>query len=401
MPTCWQATPAVIVPFLSSVVNRKLAEGKRMRFRPALLEEWLRDYYFTAQIDISSSGVQPYSMAELRAKTGLSHEEIDALEFRDGYSLGTPALRTAIARRWGDGEPEKVMTTSGSSEAISLVLMTLLRPADEVIVVQPGYHLLVEFAAALDCTVKTWRLDADDGWRASPDVLAELVTERTRAIIVNFPQNPTGASIGEDDRRILLHYAEEVGAYVLWDAAFTELTYETDPLPDISIHYPRGISFGTFSKAFGLPGLRFGWCIAPPDVLASCMRIRDYTTLHVSPLIELLALRVLENADGFLEPRLKQARANRSILREWADAAGDHVSLALPAGGVAAFPRLDSLTGTDEFCEKLFQQHGVLVVPGSCFGCPRHIRLGFGGPTDELVLGLERLNTALSVVASR
>lgn len=367
-----------------------------MRLRPAPLEDWLRDYYFTAETDISSSGVQPYSMAELRAKTGLGHEDMDALVFNDGYSLGSPPVRAAIARRWGDGDPEKVMTTCGSSEAISLVLMTLLQPGDEVIAVQPGYHLLIEFAAALGCTTKIWRLDPDDGWNASLAELAELVTDRTRAIVVNFPQNPTGASIGESELRTLLHCAERVGAYVLWDAAFAELTYGTNPLPGVS-HYPKGISFGTFSKAFGLPGLRFGWCIGPPAVLAGCMRIRDYTTLHVSPLIELLAFRVVENADSFLGPRLKQARANRAILGEWADAAAEHVSLILPAGGVTAFPRLNEFTDTGEFCEDLFRRDGVLVVPGSCFGCPRHIRLGFGGATDELIRGLDKLGLALGL----
>jgi capreomycidine synthase len=371
-----------------------------MRLRPALLEDWLRDYYFAAEIDISSSGVQPYSMAELRAMTGLGHEDIDALVFGDGYSLGAPAVRTAIARRWGDGDPEKIMTTSGSSEAISLVLMALLQPGDEVIVVQPGYHLLAEFAVALGGVTKTWLLSADDGWKPSVSELAELVTERTRAIIVNFPQNPTGTSIGEDDLRMLVRCAEQAGAYVLWDAAFADLTYDTGPLPDVSLLYRRGISFGTFSKAFGLPGLRFGWCVAPPEVLVGCMRIRDYTTLHVSPLIELLALRVLENADRFLEPRLRQATSNRSILREWADSLAGHVSLALPAGGVAAFPRLEGLTDTGEFCEDLFRQRGVLVVPGSCFGAPAHIRLGFGGATDELLLGLDRLGSALTATAT-
>ncbi len=366
-----------------------------MRLRPAPLEDWLRDYYFAAEIDISSSGVQPYSMAELRAKTGLCHDQIDALVFNDGYSLGAPAVRAAIAGLWGDGEPDKVMTTCGSSEAISLVLTALLRPGDEVVVVRPGYHLLVDFAVALGCTVRNWQLDADDGWNAPAGQLEELVTQRTRAIIVNFPQNPTGASIGEQDLRALVRRADEAGAYILWDAAFAELTYEAPALPDISVLYSRGISFGTFSKAFGLPGLRFGWCIAPPDVLTDCVRIRDYTTLHVSPLIELLALRVLENAGSFVEPRLKQARHNRDILTEWADAHAGQVSLIAPAGGVAGFPRLRQLTNTDDFCEELFRRHGVLVVPGSCFGRPGHIRLGFGGATDELVRGLDRLGGLL------
>jgi capreomycidine synthase len=370
--------------------------GLGARLRPAPLEDWLRDYYFAAQIDISSSGVQPYSMAELRAFTGLNHEDLDSLVFSDGYSLGTPAVRAAIARIWGDGNAEKVMTTSGSSEAISLVLMALLHSGDEIIVVHPGYHLLIEFAAALGCTARVWSLDADDDWKASMDELTGLVTERTRAIIVNFPHNPTGATISGYDLQRLLSSASQVGAYILWDAAFVDLTYDADPLPDVSVAYERGISFGTFSKAFGLPGLRFGWCMAPPGLLADCVRIRDYTTLHVSPLIELLALRVLENAERFLNPRLQQARTNRRILMDWASSAEDRISLSLPAGGVTAFPRLDGMEDTSEFCEELFREHGVLVVPGACFGWPSHIRLGYGGGTADLVRGLDRLAGALT-----
>lgn len=380
-----------------------------MRLPAARLEDWLRDYYFTAEIDISSSGVHSYSMAELRAMTGLDHAEIDELVFDDGYSLGTPAVRRHIARRWGDGDPSRVMTTSGSSEAISLVLTALLRPGDEVVVVEPGYHALVAFAAGLGCATRTWRLHRARGWRPSLDELAALVSERTKAIIVNFPQNPTGVSITEAELRRLVAIAESAGpaeaaeeaagasgAYLLFDAAFADLTYDAPPLPDISTLYERGIGFGTFSKAFGLPGLRFGWCLAPPAVLAECVRIRDYTTLHVSPLVELLALVVLRNADACLEPRMKQARANRDLVREWADAHPDLVSLVTPLGGVTAFPRLHGLADTHAFCDDLFTRRGVLVIPGSCFGAPEHIRLGFGGPAEPLAEGLDRLTAALT-----
>ncbi|MEV6868610.1 capreomycidine synthase [Streptosporangium subroseum] len=372
-----------------------------MQLRPAPLEDWLRDNYFTAEIDISSSGVQPYSMSDVRSLTGLTHDELDRLVFDDGYSLGTPAVRAEIAKRWGGGDPDKVMTTSGSGEAISLVLMSLLRPGDEVVVVQPGYHLLIELAVGLGCTVRTWHLDVDRDWQPSIDEGLELITERTRAVIVNFPQNPTGVSITEEDLLRLVDRARQVGAYLLWDAAFAELTYETDPLPDVSTVYERGIGFGTFSKVFGLAGLRFGWCLAPPEVLRDCVRIRDYTTLHVAPLIELVALRVLQHAEAFIEPRHQQARTNREILRRWARANEGLVSLALPTGGVAAFPRLEGVSDVDAFCDRLFKEQGVLVIPGSCFGAPQHIRLGFGGQADQLVEGLDRLATALTAATSR
>jgi capreomycidine synthase len=370
-----------------------------MKLRSAPLEDWLRDYYFSAEIDISSSGVQTYSMAELLALTGLGHGVLDELVFDDGYSLGTPAVRDVIAQRWGNGDASRVMTTNGSSEAIALVLTALLQPGDEVVVVRPGYHSLIEYAIGLGCTVRTWRLDAAAGWRPSLAELDELVTDRTRAIIVNFPQNPTGVSITAAELDTLVATAQRVGAYLLWDAAFADLVYDTEPLPDASNFYERGIGFGTFSKAFGLPGLRFGWCTAPPDVLETCVVIRDYTTLHNAPLIELLALHVLRNADRFIAPALAQARQNRELVRQWADANPEHVSLTLPAGGVAAFPELIGPPDVDEFCEDLFQQQGVLVIPGSCFGAPRHIRLGFGCRTDKLAEGLERLTTTLLKVS--
>jgi capreomycidine synthase len=366
-----------------------------MKVRPAPLEDWLRDYYFGAEYDISSSGVEPYSMAELRTMTGLRQADLDELVFTDGYSLGAPAVRDVIAARWGDGDPARVMTANGSSESISLVLMALLRPGDEVVVVEPGYHLLTEFAIGLGCVPRVWPLDPAAGWRPDLDELAGLVTDRTRAIIVNFPQNPTGASITAAELDRLVAIARGVGAYLLWDAAFADLVLDGDPLPDPSTRYDRAISFGTFSKAFGLPGLRFGWCLAPPDVLAECVRIRDYTTLHVAPLIELLALRVLENAASFLGPRLEQARMNREIFREWAAARPGQISTALPTGGVATFPRLIGVPDVDKFCDDLFQRRGVLVIPGSCFGRPQHIRLGYGGATDDLVRGLDRLGDAL------
>jgi capreomycidine synthase len=288
-----------------------------------------------------------------------------------------------------------VMTASGSSEAISAVLMVLLQQGDEVIVVRPGYHLLVKFVEALGCHVKVWTLDDGADWKPQIEQLDELVTGRTRAIIVNFPHNPTGTTIGESELQTLLDHADKAGAYVLWDAAFAELTYETSPLRDISLRYDKGISFGTFSKAFGLPGLRFGWCVGPPGILADCVRLRDYTTLHVSPLVELVAYQVLKNADSFIKPRLAQAVLNRKMVREWMGSVADYVSFVLPEGGVAGFPRLNKIADTDRFCEDLYRKRGVLVVPGSCFGYPRHIRLGFGGPRDELVRGLEILSEAL------
>jgi capreomycidine synthase len=367
-----------------------------MRLPAAPLEDWLRERYFTAEIDISSSGVQPYTMAELRAITGLRYADLDRLVFTDGYSVGAPEVREAIARRWGDGDAGRVMTCNGSSEAVSLVLSSLLSAGDEVVVVEPGYHLLIEYALSLGCTPRVWRLDPERDWRPSLDELDELVTPRTRAIIMNFPHNPTGSGLTGPELRRVVDIAGRAGAYLLSDAALADLVPDGNRLPHVATLYDRGIDFGTFSKAFGLPGLRFGWCLAPPGVIDGCVRVRDYTTLHVAPILELLALRVIEHADAFVRPRLEQATRNLGILEKWVAENAGRVEMAPVVGGVAAFPRLVGLGSADAFCERLFRDRGVLVVPGSCFGVPEHVRIGYGGSTAELTQGLDRLTEALS-----
>lgn len=366
-----------------------------MDVAPALLEYWLRDRYFTSEIDIGGSGVENFSFAELRELLDLPLEDLDQIVFRDSRSLGAPDLRAAIARRWGNGDTERAMATHGSSEAIFLILNTLLRAGDEVVVLDPGYHSLSALAGAIGCELKPWHLHF--AHQFVPDVAEaqHLITPRTRMVIVNFPHNPTGASLTLDQQAALIQATADVGAYLLWDAAFAEITYDRPPLPDPGAQYERTISFGTLSKAYGLPGLRFGWCLAPPDVLERCIQLRDYMTLHLSPLVELIAQRVIERGDRLLSMRLEQARRNRAILGEWIAQQQGLVEWVPPQGGVTAFVRFPGIADNDAFCRRLASVHGVLLVPGSCFHHPDQVRLGFGGPTSELEEGLARLSHAL------
>ena len=370
-------------------------EGLQVDIMPAQLEDWLRDYYFTNEIDISSSGVESFSLADIRALTGLSIETLDAIVFRDSPSYGQMRLRKAIAQRWGNDDPEHVMATNGSSEAIFLVMNALLRAGDEVVVLDPAYHALGSIAKALGCRLVPWHLSEEEGFSPDLTLLSKLLTSHTRMVIVNFPHNPTGASLTTRQQEDLLHAVENVGAYLVWDAAFAEIVYEHSPLPDPTRHYGRAISFGTLSKAYGLSGLRVGWCVAPPEVLKRCMHLRDYITLALSPLVEMIAAHVVEHGDLILERRLTQARLNLTIVALWMDRHAGFLDWTAPRGGVTVFPRLHTISDVDAFCHRLLREHSVLLVPGSCFGRPQHVRLGFGGSTASLQQGLARLSTAL------
>lgn len=116
-------------------------------------------------------------------------------------------------------------------------------------------------------------------------------------VVVNLPHNPTGATVTPDQQRELIDLCARAGAYLVWDMAFSDLTYDGPPLPDPGLFYERAVSMGTLSKAYGLPGLRLGWCLAPPEVLERFIRIRDYLTLHLSPLVEMIAERAIRGGD--------------------------------------------------------------------------------------------------------
>jgi len=367
----------------------------------ALLEDWMRRYYFRVELDLGSSGVQDWSMAELRELLEIDYSEIDALVFHDSETLGGAGLRQAIAERWTHGDVNRVMATHGSTEANFLVMTALLRPGDEVVVLDPCYPQLFAIAEAIGCHLKRWPLRWERGFCGSLDDARAVIGEKTRMVVVNFPHNPTGASISADEQIELIDLVSRAGAYLIWDGAFADLTFDTPKLPDPVLMYDRAISMGTLSKAYGLPGLRVGWCLASPETLAKMVTVRDYLTLHLSPLVELLAAKAIAKADLLTGLRLAQARHNLGILDRWIAMQDGRVEWARPRGGVTAFVRFPQVMDVEAFCIDLAETERVMLVPGTCFGYHKHARLGFGGPTPAFEEGLRRVGGAIAAAAGK
>jgi capreomycidine synthase len=363
----------------------------------ALLEQWMRDYYHKVDHDIGSSGVRDLTMAEFRTLCGFELSDLDPMVFHDSESYGGTRLRAALADRWAGGDLDRMMVTHGSSEAIYLVMQLALDPGDEVIVLDPAYQQLYDIAAARDCRITRWRLDARDGFAADLERLRHLARSGPRMIVVNFPHNPTGVSITAEEQKELVAIAAEARAWLVWDHAFGELTYTADPLPLPAQWYDRCIAFGTFSKSYGLAGLRVGWCLAPPDLLARMALWRDYIALYVSPILEFFAEQAVRHADRIVARQSEHARANLRLLREWAEGRPGLVRFTPPDGGVCAFVEFPGQPDVVRSCRRLAEEHRVLLVPGACFGDAYrdYARLGFGGTTAELTAGLSLLERVL------
>jgi capreomycidine synthase len=361
----------------------------------ALLEEWMRRFYFEVDSDLGSSGVEDFSVGEIRRLTGLSSQELDDMMLCDSRTLGGPELRQALADRFLDGDPSRVIATHGSTEANFLIMQALLSPGDEVVVLEPIYQQLRAIAEAIGCRLRSWPLHAERGFRPDVEEGVALIGPSTRMVVVNFPHNPTGATLERDEQVKLIDAARRHGAWLVWDGAFTELVYDGEPLPEPLLEYERVVSMGTLSKAYGLPGLRVGWCLAGEEVLRRFVRLRDYLTLHLSPLVELFACRAIQNGDRLVALRRRQAVANLATVEAWMEEHAEHVDWFRPRGGVSAFPRLRQVGDVTGFCRRLAEEQRVMLVPGECFRFPRHVRFGFGAAPANLKRGLQGLSRAL------
>ncbi|HLU99376.1 MAG TPA: capreomycidine synthase [Thermobifida alba] len=372
------------------------------REEPPVLEEWYRRHLGPDLHDISSSGVYPYTFAEIRELCRIPAEDLDAVVMDDSVSQGGAGIRQAIADRYAGGDAERVLVTHGSSEAIALTLGTLLRAGDRVVVQQGIYHSLGHYPRAAGCEVAELPAAAVRDGAIDEDVLQGLVTPGTTAVVVNFPHNPSGVTLSPQGLKSLTERTATVGATLVWDAATAEVAHRWDVLPDPAATCDDTISYGTFSKTFGLPGLRVGWAVAPPELITAVFPLRDRTTLFLSPLVELIAERAMRHADVLIGTRAAEARRNLAHFTGWMAEHEDLVRWTPPEGGVCALPVFRGLeraaggpAAVERFCLELLSRHRTLLVPGTAFGVPHGARLGFGGPEESFRTGLAELSAFL------
>ena len=245
-----------------------------VRIEPFQLERWMTKYEVNVKWDIAESGIYPMSVREILNLLPPEERatELDRLlDLRLGYSeaCGSAELRGLIAAAYENTSPDEILITTGAIEANFLLFNELLSAGDRIVVVSPAYQQLHSLAKAIGCEVALWKLRDDEGFRFDLGDLRALATPGTRMIVVNTPHNPTGSMLSEQQLREIYALAEELDAWVLNDEAYRWLDLPGSPLlaPPMRNLGPRAISTGTFSKPFGLPGLRIGCIAAPPEVV--------------------------------------------------------------------------------------------------------------------------------------
>lgn len=350
--------------------------------QPFLLERYFAEHEFATPYLLCASDLESVPMREL---VDGADDELAELwsELRLGYTetTGHPLLRAELAALYATLTPDDVVTFAGASEAITSLVSGLVGPGDHAIVTWPGYQSLYEVARAAGADVTTIELREADGWEIDLAAVRAAVRPTTRLIVVNGPHNPTGMLPSAETWQALADLAGEAGATLLCDEVYRLL--EHDPADRLAAGADLGdhvVSVGVLSKSYGLAGLRIGWLATRSDAIrAAAIRVKDYGSMCNAGPAELLGVMALRAAEPILERNRALVRANAALVDDLLGGHPDRLAWVRPRAGAIGFPRVLGDESADAFCDRLREQQGVLLLPGTVYGHDgNHVRLGFG-----------------------
>ncbi len=294
-----------------------------------------------------------------------------------------------------DYHPEdEIILTVGASQAIDLALRAIINPGEEVIVVEPtfvSYAPVVSLTGGIPVAVQT---DAKDEFKLQAEQLEHAITEKTKAIILCNPNNPTGTVLQKEELVQIAQVVQKHDLIVLSDEIYAELTYDEayTSLAAIEGMKERTILISGFSKAFAMTGWRLGYVAGPDEFIQAMLKIHQYTVMSAPTMAQHAALEALTNGRQSVVNMKKSYRQRRNYVVHAFKEMG--LACHLPGGAFYVFPSI-SETGltAEEFAEQLLQQEKVAVVPGNVFGesGKGHIRVSYAASLEQLEEAMKRM----------
>ena len=367
------------------------------------MERYQSLYWHQVDYDLSESGVTAMTIREL---LGPDADAEAFLTTKLGYPLseGSDETRANVASWYPGATAENVTMVNGGSEANFLSLWALLEPDDRLAFMVPNYMQGWGLGSSLGRASDQVRLRMTGGsWQLDTDQLRDAVTKRTKAVMVCNPNNPTGHVLTGSEMDEVVRAADRVGAWIVADEIYRGAELDTDVAsPTFFGRYDRVIVTSGLSKAFAMPGLRVGWVVAPPKMIARIWERHDYTTLTPSAVGDRLAAVAMtpDVREAILARTRALVRTNYPRLEEWLETHGDVFTWARPAAGAIAYARYDLPIKSADLVERIRTQRSVLLVPGDMFGLKKGLRFGFGFDIEHTMKGLALADEVLAEVAS-
>jgi aspartate/methionine/tyrosine aminotransferase len=329
--------------------------------------------------------------------------EAAARAAREGHTkytpnAGIPALREALAAKVGRvngyaADAGQIVVSAGGVEAIHATLTTLADPGDEVLMPDPAWPDFVQMAALLGTPARFYHQTAATDYLPDVAELEELVSERTRVLIVNSPSNPLGAVIPGPRLAELVEFAERHDLWLISDECYDEIAFDGDFVSTMAVApSPRVVSVYSFSKVYAMTGWRIGYAVAPPAVAAAMTRLQEPLISCVNAPTQMAALEAVTGPQDVVAAMRAAYRERRDRALEVLRAGG--LPVRTPKGAFYLWVDI-SRAGrrSDAFVRELIEAQGVAVAPGTAFGAAgeEFVRLSLAADLDHLLEGSSRL----------
>jgi aspartate/methionine/tyrosine aminotransferase len=361
-----------------------------VKIAPFRIEEYYAVHEFTAPHMLSSSDAESVTIADVLALEPDAAEHLLAQRLGYTESAGAPELRTAAAALYETTSPDDVIVVAAAEEAIFVAYHALLQPGDHVVVETPCYESALQVARSTGADVTEWRRTPGDSWAHDLDVFEAALRPNTRLVYINTPHNPTGLLMPRDVLDRVVELCAERGAWLFADEVYRELEHDpADRLPAAVDLYDRALSLGSMSKTYGLPGLRLGWLASRDrDALARIVSFKHYTTICSSAPSELLSALALRHRDVFVDRSRAIVLSNLELVDALLGRHAERFSWVRPTASTIGFVRLEGVDDASAYCQQLVEDAGILLLPGTVYDEPTHVRLGFGRSSLPEVLEL-------------
>ncbi len=315
-----------------------------------------------------------------------------------GDHLGNHQLRQSIAEEGESFKSDNVLITTGAAGALFIVATSLLKPNDHAVLLHPNYVANIETPRAIRCQIDYLRLVYEDKFKLDLEKLEQLIKPNTKVISLTYPQNPTGTILTEKELNEVVALAEFNGCTLILDETYRDMTKNP---PSIAASLSSNvISVSSFSKAYGLPGIRSGWLITQNErLMERFLAAKELIFICNSIIDEAIATHFYVNKkQHFLKNIQGHVRANFESLKDWIDR-NPYLEWIEPQGGCICFPRIEMDLDVDieKFYFLLKEKYKTFVAPGHWFEVDkRFMRIGFGYPSNqELSAGLQCITKAL------
>jgi len=352
-----------------------------MKIADFKVEQWMNAYEGKAVFNMTDTCVSPFTYEQLTAMD--TQHLLSMVKLDYGTITGDVLVKKEILKMYSTGVMDQITLAQGCLQANEMVMETLLEPGDHVLVYTPSYQQFSEYPKSLGCIVTELELHEENQWQASIAALRNAFKENIDLVILNNPNNPTGTVFAPAYLSELFTLCKKQGTYILCDEV-----YRDPSIPSISDLYEKGIATSSLSKMFSLAGLRFGWIKGPQEIIDAVNVRRDYSIISTGPLADTLALIALQHASEILQRSRAIINQNKQFLRTWL-LQNPSFHFIMPDVGTVGFLKYDAGIPSVEFAKGILQQYGVFYVPGSCFNCEQHLRLGLTANAEQFQKGLQ------------